>query len=197
MIEMTIHDELIRELIKPETDGKVGKGALVVKIVGTRKIKYKLEEQTHYWKFFSFGAPPSAMGEKELVKITPDITVTIPLQKKEKRIAIELENDIQWDFGESLRQVKKYRGKFLDTRVIIPYEYKRFAPLYKNEGVRVWLWQAKRKWKCLRCETINVNESRVPLKCKGKDKEGRKCTNKSRDEFDLVGLENADFNEYE
>jgi hypothetical protein len=87
--------------------------------------------------------------------------------------------------------VKKYQRKF-DTRAIIPYEYERFAPLYKNEGVRVWLWQAERKWKCLRCGTITVNKSRVPPKCKNDE-----CKNNRRDEFDLVGLENADFNEYE
>jgi len=107
-------------------------------------------------------------------------------------VAIELENDVKWDFAESLRQMLNYKHQFGDIRVIIPYEYQRFAPLYKNEGFRVWLWQAKRKWKCLRCGTINVNESRVPPQCKN-----TKCKNKSKDEFDLVGLENADFNEYE
>lgn len=194
---MTIDDELLLELFKPDTSGKVGKDALIVKIVGTRRITYRLEEtasgfQTHYEEPMHITSPI----ESELYKITPDIVVTIP-RKENRQIAIELENDIHWDFGQSLRQVKKYKRKFKDTRVIIPYEYERFAPLYKNEGVRVWLWQAKRKWKCLRCGTINVNESRIPPKCKGKDSEGKKCTNTSRDEFDLVGLENADFNEYE
>jgi len=186
---MTIDDELLVELFKPERDGKVGKGALIAKIVGTRRIIYTLEEtasgfQTHYEKpIYIF-----SQSKSELYKITPDIIVTIP-RKENRRIAIELENDIHWDFGESLRQVKRYKEEFPDTRVIIPYEYERFAPLYKNESVRVYLWQAKRKWKCLRCETVTENESRVPPKCK-------KCKNKSRDEFDLVGLEDAKIWEY-
>jgi hypothetical protein len=185
---MTIDDELLLELLKPEKNGKVGKDALIVKVVGNLKIDYKLEEPSGYFKRFEVNDKGlSATVNEGLIKITPDITVAITHENKQ--IAIELENDIQWDFQKSLQQVKKYQQKF-DTRVIIPYEYERFAPLYKNEGVRVWLWQARRKWRCLRCRTINVNESRVPPQCK-------KCKNKSRDEFDLVGLENADFNEYE
>ena len=46
---MTIDDELILELIKPDMHGKVGEKALIVKIVGTRKIEYGLEEPTDYW----------------------------------------------------------------------------------------------------------------------------------------------------
>ena len=85
--------------------------------------------------------------------------------------------------------MKKYKGKFNDTRIIIPEQYKRFAPLYKNEGFRVWIWKAKRKWQCLRCGIINEKEGLVPPKCK-------KCNNKSRIEFRLVGLKNADVEEY-
>jgi len=183
---MTIDDELLLELIKPDRLGEVGEYPLIVKVVGTRKIKYKLEESPHPRYVRSSGET-----EREFAKITPDIMVTIP-HENNRQIAIELENDIHWDFQESLRQIKKYQGRFPDTRVIIPSEYERFAPLYKNEGIRVWLWQARRRWKCLRCGTINVNESRVPPRCRN-----GKCTNNSRDEFDLVGLENADFNEYE
>ena len=146
---MTIDDELILELIKPDRYGKVGDKALIVKIVGTRKIKYELEEPTHYLETYQSGA----FVNKEPATMTPDITVTIPTEQK-RQIAIELENDIQWDFGKSLRQVKKYKSKFEDARVIIPEEYKRFAPLYKNEGLRVYLWKAKRKWQCLRCGII-------------------------------------------
>ena len=183
---MTIDDELLLELIKPDRLGEVGEYPLIVKVVGTRKIKYKLEESPYPRYVRSSGET-----EREFAKITPDIMVTIP-HENNRQIAIELENDIHWDFQESLRQIKKYQGRFPDTRVIIPSEYERFAPLYKNEGIRVWLWQARRRWKCLRCGTINVNESRVPPRCRN-----GKCTNNSRDEFDLVGLENADFNEYE
>ncbi|MBE0525264.1 MAG: hypothetical protein IBX40_13180 [Methanosarcinales archaeon] len=189
---MTIDDELLLGLFKPDRHGKVGEDALIVKVVGTRKIDYELEESSRESKFelIDLGI------EREVVKITSDIIVTIP-QEYHRKIAIELENNVHWDFGESLRQVKKYKHAFEDTRVIIPTEYKRFAPLYKNEGFRVYLWKAKRKWQCLRCGTINLNENRIPPKCNGKDSEGKKCSNKSRDEFDLVGLEDAEVKEYE
>jgi hypothetical protein len=129
-----------------------------------------------------------AVIKKERTYISPDIVVS----GKFGAIAIELENDIKWDFGESLRQVKKYKNKFGDVRVIIPEIYKRFVPLYKNEGFRVYLWKAKRKWQCLRCRTINISESHVPPRCEDKG-----CENKSRDEFDLIGLKDTDIYEYE
>ena len=176
---MTVHDELILELIKPNRLGEVGENALIINVVGSRKIDYRLEE------------PTSGIAEENIEFeddiefarthiITPDITVNILREKKQ--IAIELENDIQWDFGKSLRQVKRYQERFPDTRVIVPEEYKRFAPLYKNEGFRVYLWKAKRKWQCLRCGTITDKEGPIQPKCKNK-----KCGNTSRNEFRLVG----------
>ena len=124
---MTIDDELIFDLIKPDEYDKVGKSGLIIKIVGTRKIDYKLEESTRDSKFEMIG-----LGiERELVQMTPDITVTVP-PKYGKQIALELENDIDWDFQKSLRKVKKYQIKFDDTRVIIPKKYEKIAPLYKN-----------------------------------------------------------------
>ena len=192
---MTIDDELLLEFFKPDKHGKIGKNALIINIVGTRNIFYTLEKSMSR-------IPKEDIKTLDVLKIamefliTPDIVIFLPT-KGAKEIAIELENDIAWDFGKSLRQVHKYKETYPDTRVIIPEKYKRFAPLYKNEGFRVYVWKAKRKWQCLRCGTINLNESRIPPKCNGKDSEGQKCTNKSRDEFDLVGLEDAEVKEYE
>ena len=185
---MTIDDEMIYELIKPDRYGKVGKKALIVKIVGTRKIEYRLEEPTSYWERHRGNTLMEL--KTEVVKIAPDITVTLP-QEKNRQIAIELENDVHWDFQESLRQVKRYKGKFDDTRVIIPKEYEKFAPLYKNEDFRVWIWTAKRKWQCLRCGTINVKEGPFPPKCKGKT-----CKSKNLSDYRLIGLEDAHIEEY-
>jgi hypothetical protein len=172
---MTIDDELLLELFKPDYYGNIGKDALIVNIVGTPIIDYKLEEseEVTFWR------------KSEIEKMTPDITVT--LKQESITIAIELENDIKWDFQESLRQLKKYRKKFSDVRIIIPREYKRFAPLYHNERFQVYLWSAKRKWKCFRCGFVNVNESRIPPKCDGKNQNGKSC-NANREEFELVGF---------
>ena len=189
---MTIDDELLLELFKPDPyDGNLGKDALIVRdrIVTTRTFDYKLEEpfQPTYRRF-------SGEVEREYPKAIPDITIIF--RKMSKTIAIELENDIKWDFQASLRQLKKYKEVYSETRIIIPREYKRFAPLYIHEGFPVYLWNAKRKWECRRCHHININESRIPPKCEGKDEKGQSCKNISRDEFDLVGLEDTQFKEY-
>ena len=153
--------------------------------MGTLKTKVQFEESTYYYHQYresGIFSPPKS----ELVKITPDLTVTFP-RKKNIKVAIELENDIKWDFGESLRQLKKYKVKFPDTRVIIPEEYKRFASIYKNEGFRVYLWKAKRKWQCLKCGTITEKEGPIQPQCKNED-----CKNKNRNEFRLVGLQDTE-----
>ncbi len=184
---MTIDDELIREIIKPERDGTVSKDALIVKkIVHNSRITYKLEESTYYVEHFE----GSGIMKKEIVTMTPDIIVTIP--REDKQIALELENDYNWDFQESLRQIKKYIHKFPDTRVIIPKEYQRFAPLYKNDGVRVYLWTTKRVWQCLKCRTETVNESTFPPKCSNT----KNCKSHSPSEFTLIGLKDTDIEEF-
>lgn len=180
---MTIDDELILELIKPNRLGEITKESLIAKVVGTSKAKYELETRIGIW-----GDWEQLTGKP--LEMTPDIIITRLLENSQ--VAIELENDIQWDFANSLRQIKKYNEKFEDVRVIIPEDYRRFAPLYKNEGFRVYLWKAKRKWQCLRCGTITEKEGKIQPKCKNV-----KCKNKSRNEFTLVGLKDVDIEEYE
>ena len=183
---MTIDDELLIELLKPDTYGaraQVGKGALIINVVGTSNIQCKLEESEYY-------QTKADAAKRTWSIMTPDIIVTIPSEPR--KIAIELENDIHWDFQQSLRQVKKYKNNFGDVRVIIPQKYIRFAPLYKNEGFRVYLWKAKRQWECLRCGTVTEKEGPIQPKCKNV-----KCKNKSRTEFTLIGLKGAEVYEYE
>jgi hypothetical protein len=184
---MTIDDELILELIKPNKFGEVGEGALLVKVVGTRNLHYSLEQPTTQLTDIK----TTIELEYALTHIiTPDITVILP-KEEQKEIAIELENDVHWDFGESLRQIKKYKNRFKDVRVIIPEEYRRFAPLYKNESFRVFLWKAKRRWQCLRCGTETIKEGPVTPKCSNP-----KCNSNNPNEFRLIGLKDADVEEY-
>jgi hypothetical protein len=192
---LTIDDELILELIKPDAKGKVTEEALIVDITGTKEILYKLEESTYYLE--TYGSEENQ--EIEIVRITPDITIWKKPARgwktlvkdvmkemiigQEEGIAIELENDIQWDFQSSLKQVKKYKGKFQDTRIIIPDDFKRFAPLYRNEGFRVYLWNTERIWNCLKCGTETVKEGPVVPKCQ--------CGAHNHSDFRLVGLKNT------
>lgn len=198
---MTIDDELILELIKPDSRGKVTEKALILAITGTKEIEYKLEESTHYLETYGSGENQ----ETEIIKMTPDITIWKKPEKSWKAvvkdvmkqvvigpdigIAVELENDVQWDFQCSLQQVKKYKGKFQYTRIIIPDDFKRFAPLYRNEGFRVYLWKAKRRWQCLRCGKESEKEGPVTPKCSN-------CDNHSSNEFRLVGLKDTEIEEF-
>lgn len=200
---MTIDDELILEFIKPDAKGRITERSLIAKIVGTNEISYRLEHSTYYIKTYGSGEDQ----ETEIVKITPDITIKMKPKKglkaaikdamkqmaigPEVGIAFELENDYHWDFQESLRQLKKYRDKFKDTRIIIPDDFKRFAPLYKHEGFRVYLWKAKRIWQCLRCGTETVKEGPVAPECSRPD-----CKNRKQDDFRLIGLKDTTITEF-
>lgn len=170
---MTIHDELVLKLIDP--DPKSGKPrGYIINIVGSANIRYVLEE--YYLE------PRVLIRETvHLVEMTPDIVVTD--LKSGKTTAIEIENDIQWDFAHSLQQVKKYREnrrEFKDVVVIIPKRYERFAILYKNEGFRVYLWEATRIWECMQCGSQMEEARTIKPKCKK-----RNCNSK---EQSLKGL---------
>lgn len=170
---MTIDDELLIELFKPDANGKIGENALIVKIVGTTNFEYELEDDI---------SGVFTNQEKGVL----DIYIGFP-DKKGGGINIELENDYAWDFGKSLRKLKKYSKSRGDVRIIIPKKFERFAPLYENEGFRVYLWSAKRKWECLKCGKITLDEGRYP-KCK--------CGNKNRSDFELNGLSETEIEEF-
>jgi hypothetical protein len=181
---MTIDDELILVLLKPEKDGKVGKDAPIGKdIMGAYDLDYKLAQVD------SFYSDHQAVIKKERTQICPDITIAVKTGNI-RTVAIELENDLKWDFMESIEQVKKYKNKF-ETKIIIPADYIRFAPLYKNEGFRVYLWKAKRIWQCLKCKTETAKEGPFVPECSNS-----KCKNKSQDAFRLVRVEDASFEEF-
>lgn len=161
---MTIHDELVRELIKLADWGKPT--GYIINIVGSANIKYVLEELFYCSEERK---TPVSVGF-QLVEMTPDIVVTVI--DSGKRTAIEVENDINWDFADSLRQVRKYRRNykdFDDVVVIIPKRYERFARLYKKEGFQVYLWKATRIWECMRCGNEMEDERTVKPKCSSKD----------------------------
>lgn len=200
---MTVDDELILELIKPDQEGRVTEEGLIVAITGTKEVLYKLEESTHYIMNYGSEEHPKI----EIVKITPDMTIWRRPEKGWKAIlkdamkeiavgpdvgiAIELENDIQWDFQCSLQQIKRYKRKFEDTRIIIPADYRRFAPLFRNEDFRVYLWKASRRWQCLKCGTETVKEGPVTPVCSKQE-----CKNHNQNEFRLIGLKDTEIEEY-
>lgn len=170
---MTIHDEIILKLIEPNS--LLNATGYVVDIVGSTNITYKLEEI-----FWSRGHYEKISGT--FVRMAPDIFVHD--KSSGKTYAIELENDEHWDFGHSLRQVKKYRRNhdFDEVVVIIPKKHERFAPLYVKEGFRVYLWNAERVFECKICH--KGRNPKHPSKCETMDCKG---------ELELIGVKNVEF----
>lgn len=177
---MTIHDELVLKLIDPDKWGKAT--GYVTEIVGSKDIRYTLEEmywyQGHYEKIMN-----------EFVRMSPDVVVNST--KPSKTTAIEMENDVNWDFGESLRQIRKYKRNrdFQDVVVIIPKRYERFAILYATQGVRVYFWKATRLWECGRCGEITESDKTAKPKCSSS-----KCNS---GELEFVGIKDAEFTPFE
>jgi len=156
---MTIHDELVLELIKP--DRRRQPTGYITQIVGGRNVNYILEELFYCSEERK---TPVSTGF-QLVEMTPDIVVTN--QSTGKTTAIELESDVDWDFANSLRQIKKYKRNskdFNNVVVIIPKKYERFAMLYENEGFPVYFWKATRIWEC-RCGKVMEDERIVKPRC--------------------------------
>ena len=174
---MTIHDELILALLEPQRNGKIGRNAPIIGIVRDGKIEYQLEETVPFFR----DVPSRHAGRTDLM--TPDIIITFRTGKKK---AIELENDIKWDFGSSLRQIKKYQKQF-ETIIIIPSEYNKYAPLYLNEDIQVFLWTATRIWQCQTCGTITEKMGKIPPKCS-------ECNKKT--DHNLEGIKDVKFEEY-
>jgi len=119
---------------------------------------------------------------KTYVRMSPDIVVYSI--SPSKTTAIELESDEHWDFGHSLRQVRKYRRnkKFQEVVVVIPKKYNRFAILYVKQGFKVYLWTATRVMECNKCGQAPSDSK--PTKCK---------TVNCRGELELVGIKDVEF----
>jgi len=177
---MTIDDELMLKLTQPDDSGKVP----LHTIVKIKEIIFQIEERVLY-------RLPPQVGEWKIM--IPDLLVTIAPHAhtdKQKKIAIELENDVKWDFADSLRQMKLYKMVPIITRKtevigIIPKVYERFVPLYNNEGIPIWLWSATRIWECMNCGELTEKQLTAKPKCSNKD-----CRS---NELRLSGLKDVKF----
>jgi len=111
-------------------------------------------------------------------------TLGIPKRK----IAIEVESDIDFDVGKTLRQIKKY-SKIFETKLIMPKEQEKYAPIFKNEGFCVYLWVATRIWECMKCGQKTYERINITPKCSN-----TQCA-KTRT-LRLVGLKEIELEEY-
>lgn len=171
---MKMHDLLVYELTERKQ---------LVKIVRTSAYDYQLEESL----IFPATEDSGSLGNPQIltpISGTPDIIVTLE-EKGRLPVVIEIEGDIDFDFAESLRQIKKYRRRYEDVRVIIPKICEKFAPIYKHEKIRAYLWSATRIWECIQCGNIaEKNITREP-NCKS-------CGSTMR-----LDIKNVNFKEFE
>lgn len=177
---MKLHDALVYEIIKPNRQGEP-QGDLI-KIIGSSNIKYKIEDPEE----FQTRAQHSLETIRE--EMTPDLTVTRlrPAAGESSIVVVEVETDVDFDFGQSMRQIRKYLKISREVRVIIPKTEEAFAPLYRSQDFRVWTWQATRVWECLRCGKVQEEKRILVPRCSGcKSPEQR-----------LIGLKDAIFEEF-
>jgi hypothetical protein len=179
---MKLQDALVYELIKPTRLGEPT-GA-IINVVGTKNIKYVIEEPHEFQQRATHSI------ETIVEQMTPDLVVTRlrPQQGEQVTVVIEVETDVDFDFGASMRQIKKYRKISREIHVIIPRAEENFAPLYRNEGFRVWLWEATRIWECMRCGAVKEENKILQPRCSE--------TSCRSSEQRLKGLKNAKFADF-
>ena len=146
---MTVHDEIVLKLTELNKDGSIYLKQLLPSSF-TEPLNYRLESSSRMYD-------NSTISHRA---IRPDIVVFFSETKTESEIpyanppingyAIEIENDIQWDFARSLQQIKDYFQGYYPI-VLIPKIYERFKRLYEHEGITTWLWTADRVWECMEC----------------------------------------------
>ncbi|MCJ7632052.1 hypothetical protein MUP77_06615 [Candidatus Bathyarchaeota archaeon] len=153
---LTIHDELIYELLKLDEKGKPTGD--IIKIIETANMSLRIEELYYYR-----GHHQRIMNN--YVEMRPDIVAHNI--SSNKTTAIELETDMDWDFAQSLQQIKKYKANDAFQRVvtIIPEKYEKYARLYKSQGFETWIWKATRVWECRYCANETSDPRTIQPKC--------------------------------
>lgn len=167
-----IDDELIDALIQPDEYNQIGKDAPIKGIIGLKIKSYETE---------------AYIGERRVA----DILLTVIKDSRDYKVVVEVENDREFDVGETLRKIKKDRE--YPVVVIIPKEFERFAWQFQKSGIGVAFWTTACKWYCKACEKVTTTStsSITPLKC-------TKCGKGSNalifKEIDNTKFENAENN---
>jgi len=103
-----------------------------------------------------------------------DLLVTIlnlPYKGKQK-VAVEVENDREFDVDAILRKIKKDQP--CPTIAIIPKEHEKDALRFQESLITVWFWTVQCKWECERCNNLfTTTSSLTPSKCPNCNRGGR------------------------
>ena len=181
-IKQTIHDALLKELVKENEQGNypnlmasVGRGKFTIRCsVDLRNEKGCIDVVLTY---------PNPIYSR----VTEDGGLVMA-DGPHTPTAFELVTDIDFDVGKKLEQVNRYKREYHDTRVIIPEEYKEdYAQLFGMNDIAVHVWKGTRRWKCKKCENVTeVKESSMkPNRCSSKS-----CTNT---DLYFIGLKDVQF----
>ena len=160
-LKQKIHDALLLELIRLDDKGKYPNLIeLVKRAVFTVKCSVDVGEKgcvdlvLTYPKRMSFGETRDGgffIGESGA-----------------KDTAFELITDVDFDAGQKLEQVNRYKKGFADVRVIIPEEYSsKYAQLFAMNSIKVHNWTGTRRWKGKYCGHITEikDSSEQPIEC--------------------------------
>lgn len=127
-----------------------------------------LRDNNYDWlkKIIGFGKikvePSAFIGDRRNV----DLLVTIIKYngKRTQKVAVEIENDREFDVDAVLRKIKKDQP--CPTIAIIPIENEKDAWRFQENLIKVWLWRVACKWKRLQCNHVfRTNSSVIPTKC--------------------------------
>jgi hypothetical protein len=95
-----------------------------------------------------------------------DLLVTIrgsPYSGRQK-VAVEVESDPGFDVDKTVQKMTKDQP--YPTVVIIPKEHEKDAWRFQDNLIKVWLWNAKFRWKCDLCKnTFTTFTTAHPKKC--------------------------------
>jgi hypothetical protein len=142
-------------------------------------------ENNYHWlkRMIGFGNIRVVPIEFIGIRRNADFLVTIlnPPYRGEQKVAVEVENDYDFDVDKMLQQIKKDQP--CPTIAIIPKENERDAWLFRENLIKVWLWSVKRRWKCGYCHSFSTTTSKSPP---------RECPNESckkKGNFVFEGIE--------
>jgi hypothetical protein len=160
-LKQKIHDALLVELIKKDTNGKFPN---LSKLVTDKNFSVKLSVDVNGKGCVDVVLTyPKSIVSREL----PNMGLYIGSEGTED-IAFELITDIDFDAGKKLEQVNRYKKGFHDVRVIIPEEYNSvYGQLFSMNEIKVHTWTGTRRWKGKYCEHITEvkDSSEQPIKC--------------------------------
>lgn len=150
---MKIDSEISKALLQVDENNVIGKDAPITKIVHSNRLDWE---------------PEADIGRNR----TTDILITINSKNySPSEVAIEIENDREFDVEATLRKIK--RQTRYPNVVIIPKEYQRFSYLFQKSGIPVWYWTATCRWICRHCKGITTSSSSLmPSRCQNCEKQG-------------------------